>query len=261
MSIPRDTNSRSPFNISAEEELRRSGANAPGVDSRIVLSTDISRPSEHRIKETAALASRLTLTSGTVHGNRSRMPISEVRDNFQKVDVPAGSPSTPETDEIGLLGEYFVYQLMSQELGPTLFGIQNWTSNLRSFIPGFPAFNGDAPTDFTYADRTGALTEMWYGEEMKQAWHGRWPTYHLEVKSTTGAIGEPFHVSQRQISAALKFTQRDLDCLPTDVFVLIRVSGLSTTGPNPSFAVFCDLHRCLYRGELHFASDVHMMAG
>lgn len=170
-----------------------------------------------------------------------------------------------------------VYQLLSQGLGPGLFGIQNWTSNLRSLISGFPSFNGDAPTDFTYADRTGALTGMWYGEDMKKAWHGRWPTYHMEVKSTTGAVGEPFHVSQRQLSAvrfplpsdiiglvliseqALKFTQRDLDALPTDVFVLIRVWGLSTAGSEPGFAVYCDLYRCLYRGELHFASDVHMM--
>lgn len=113
MSALRDPSSRFPSNSSAQEELRRM-VNAPGgVDARAVFSSDIARPSESRIKETAALASRLSLTSGTVHGMECRMPTSEVRENLQKVSglevtSPMGGPSTPETDEIGLLGEYFV---------------------------------------------------------------------------------------------------------------------------------------------------------
>ncbi|KAI0316837.1 hypothetical protein OF83DRAFT_1124692 [Amylostereum chailletii] len=201
-STPMDMPSASLPSVPTDEEPRRSG-NAPEVDPRTAASPPGIRPSTSRITEAASLVSRLSLTSGTVHGIASRIPASSIRENLQGNEIipVVVSHSKQDTDEVGLLGEYFIYQLFLKELGPDTFGIQNWTSNLRSLIPGFPAYNGDASADFTFADSTGTLTGMWYGEEMKQAWQGRWPTYHME-----GALWEPFHVSQRQISAVRPFS-------------------------------------------------------
>lgn len=53
--------------------------------------------------------------------------------------------------------------------------------------------------DFKYEDRGGVLTGRLYGEQTKKEWEGRWPIYHLEVKTTSGAAREPFHMSRRQL--------------------------------------------------------------
>ena len=80
------------------------------------------------------------------------------------------------------------------------FGPDNWTSELRSEIPGFNTYPPGSFGDFTYDDSKGALTELIYGAERKKAWNGLWPTYHLEVKaSLSGRAREPFHVSARQL--------------------------------------------------------------
>jgi hypothetical protein len=79
------------------------------------------------------------------------------------------------------------------------FGPDNWTSELRNFIPGFTPFRGKAFADFTYLDRQGQLTRAWFGAEKATAWHGRWPRYHIEVKSTSREENEPFHMSREQM--------------------------------------------------------------
>jgi hypothetical protein len=80
------------------------------------------------------------------------------------------------------------------------FGPDNWTSELRHFVPGFTPFRGKALADFTYLDREGQLTRAWFGAEKATAWHGRMPKYHIEVKSTRGEENEPFHMSSYQMS-------------------------------------------------------------
>ena len=76
------------------------------------------------------------------------------------------------------------------------FGPKNWTSKLRYRVPGFAPFHGTAYADFTYEDTRGQLTFEWFGPEKATAWHGRWPRYHIEVKSTRGEESEPFHMSR-----------------------------------------------------------------
>ncbi len=80
------------------------------------------------------------------------------------------------------------------------FGPDNWTSELREFVPGFTPFRDQAYADFTYLDRQGQLTRAWFGAEKATAWHGRWPRYHIEVKSTSGEENEPFHMSRFQMA-------------------------------------------------------------
>jgi hypothetical protein len=79
------------------------------------------------------------------------------------------------------------------------FGPANWTSKLRKCIPGFTPFQGQASADFTYQDTRGQLTQKWLGPEKAAEWHGCWPRYHIEVKSTRMKENEPFHISYRQM--------------------------------------------------------------
>ena len=79
------------------------------------------------------------------------------------------------------------------------FGPDNWTSELRNCIPGFAPFRGQAYADFTYDDVRGQLTREWYGPEKAALLHGRWPRYHIEVKSTRGDVREHFHMSRFQM--------------------------------------------------------------
>ena len=79
------------------------------------------------------------------------------------------------------------------------FGPNNWTSELRHCVPGFAPFRGSAYADFTYEDTRGQLTREWFGPEKATMWHGRWPRYHIEVKSTRGEENETFHMSRVQM--------------------------------------------------------------
>jgi hypothetical protein len=91
------------------------------------------------------------------------------------------------------------------------FGPDNWTSELRIFVPGFTPFRGRARADFTYLDRQGQLTRRWFGAEKATAWHDRWPRYHIEVKSTRGEENEPFHMSRNQMSTVRVLLSRSVE--------------------------------------------------
>jgi hypothetical protein len=91
-----------------------------------------------------------------------------------------------------------VYKLLIRTLDD--FGPDNWTSELRHLVPGFAPFRSHAYADFTYIDSQGHLTQNWFGPEKAAAWQGRWPKYHIEVKSTSGDENEPFHMSPIQMA-------------------------------------------------------------
>src|SRR5260370_41615175 len=75
------------------------------------------------------------------------------------------------------------------------FGPDNWTIELREFVPGFTPYRDQGCADFTYLDRQGQLTRAWFGAEKATAWHGRWPRYDIEVKATSVEENEPFHMT------------------------------------------------------------------
>jgi hypothetical protein len=79
------------------------------------------------------------------------------------------------------------------------FGPDNWTSELRKEVEGFTPYLYESIADFTYLDYQGALTDMLYGEFQREMWKDQWPTYYLEVKSTSCGHREPFHMSRKQI--------------------------------------------------------------
>ncbi|TFY59493.1 hypothetical protein EVJ58_g5748 [Rhodofomes roseus] len=98
----------------------------------------------------------------------------------------------------GILGERYAYAVLSKLLGPT-FGPDNWTSELRGQVPGFTHYEGDSLADFRCPDDDGILTGLWHGGEVKRRWQSDWPTYHIEVKSTSGSSEEPFHMKRAQL--------------------------------------------------------------
>jgi hypothetical protein len=150
------------------------------------------------------------------------------------------------------------------------FGPNNWTSELRHCIVGFEPFHGTAYADFTYDDTCGQLTREWFGPEKAALWLGRWPRYHIEVKSTRGLDDEPFHMSRAQIVTvrfaflfawvgvddvqASRFSERVE--VGADIYVVMRVSRIGM--PEPSYMVYADPHRALFYGHLQYAHDVYL---
>jgi len=165
---------------------------------------------------------------------------------FDNFNAPV---STEETDMVGVMGEYFVYKELIRLLHD--FGPDNWTSELRNCIPGFTPFMGRARADFTYLDRQGQLTRAWFGAEVATEWHGHWPRYHIEVKSTRGEENERFHMSREQMSTALAFAGRS-----EDKYVIARVWRVGT--PEPTYLPYLDPHPALISGDLQYASDVYL---
>ena len=90
------------------------------------------------------------------------------------------------------------------------FGPDNWTSELRKEVEGFTPCLYKSIADFTYPNNKGTLTAMLYGESQREMWKDQWPTYYLEVKSTSHGHHEPFHMSQKQIDKVCIDIQSDL---------------------------------------------------
>ena len=62
-----------------------------------------------------------------------------------------------------------------------------------------PRFDGVSIADFMYKDFEGVLTGLLFGEVCCDTWRDVWPTYFLEVKSTSEAPNEAFHISASQL--------------------------------------------------------------
>jgi hypothetical protein len=65
-------------------------------------------------------------------------------------------------------------------------------------VEGFAPYLYESIADFMYPDHKGVLTAMLYGESQREIWKDQWPTYYLEVKSTSCGHREPFHMSRKQ---------------------------------------------------------------
>jgi hypothetical protein len=156
------------------------------------------------------------------------------------------------------------------------FGPDNWTSKVRNCTAGLPPFYGSANAVFTYNDTRGQLTRAWFGPEGNSAWLGRWPRYHIEVKTTCGEANEPFHMSKDQmitvrsvrsvinadggvyliicVCQASKFSERAK--VSTDMYVIMRVSRINM--PEPEYKVYADPHRALFYGQLQYVHDIYL---
>ena len=90
-----------------------------------------------------------------------------------------------------------VYSTLSERLPE--FGPENWTSKFRGRFSGLEPYEGSSLADFMYSDRQGVLSTTLFDKETIATWEGKWPNYHIEVKSTSGGDGERFHMSRSQI--------------------------------------------------------------
>ena len=79
---------------------------------------------------------------------------------------------------------------------------------------GFPPFDDEreAIADFKYLDHEGVLTQVLFGPKTRGEWSGRYPTYYLEVKASSGPVEEPFHISASQLSAVRSSWAKRLSC-------------------------------------------------
>lgn len=158
-----------------------------------------------------------------------------------------------------------IYSVLSKAL-PN-FGPENWTSQFRGVYPGLE-HTADGMANFQYSDSDGAMTSWLYDDETKEAWNGDWPTYYLDVKSTSGRAGEIFSMSAEEADLvsnywyiklatlfltdiihwqALRLTVCDSATPPKEQYAIIRVANVRT---SPSYAIYSDPHRLVYEGTL-----------
>ncbi|KAL1708425.1 hypothetical protein EV121DRAFT_197087, partial [Schizophyllum commune] len=136
-------------------------------------------------------------------------------------------------------------------LGEHYFGAENWTSARRGHVPDFEPYEGDAVGNITYKDVEGELTRYLRGGQDVPAWAEAYPTYHILVKTTTGAHETPFTLSEREVAAATDMSMPvGEDVVPTDVLVVMRVSG---PRGSQKLQAYVDPLTCLgYRKDSNF---------
>ena len=118
--------------------------------------------------------------------------------------------------------------------------------------------------DFTYRDDQGAMTCLIYSQAQKEAWKDCWPTYYLEVKSTSGESHESFFMSRNQLATvraigslrsthslniikAMRLTRVDSTSPPKAIYVIIRVSGVRSQ--TIAWTTYPDPHHLFYTGR------------
>ncbi|KAM6516418.1 hypothetical protein FALCPG4_014601 [Fusarium falciforme] len=135
------------------------------------------------------------------------------------------------TRKIGFLGEAFIYSLFERNVSDWSF--QHWTSRLR-VENGHPPFTGLERdfSDFTYLDTHGHMKEflLQAGLDLNPAYASN-TTYHLEVKTTTGGVGEIFYVSQNQVNMMQRFDED-----PNNAYIVLRVYDIE--GENPDLKAY-----------------------
>ena len=180
--------------------------------------------------------------------------------------------------EIGFYGELFVFQHLKQILGSSI-DHKNWTSCYRNRAFADPLMHqGDCDhskcnhidcdhsknnyndfakneerhySDFTFTDTDGKLTDylIQHGRRLPR-WGGSKSsvTYHLEVKSTTGPLEEPFHLSNNQLQLARQWT---LAGPSLNVYVVLRVYELDFESKFSANVVnYVDPWRMVFDGTL-----------
>ena len=70
---------------------------------------------------------------------------------------------------------------------------------------------------------------MVYDEERREAWKGKWPTYHLAVESTSGKASDPFYMNRTLIEHVSTIRVVWLWC--ADTYCGRPYDSLSTTQP------------------------------
>ncbi|KAI8712978.1 DUF3883 domain-containing protein [Fusarium sp. LHS14.1] len=151
------------------------------------------------------------------------------------------------TRKIGFLGEAFIHALFERNVSDWSF--ENWTSRLR-VENGHPPFTGLERdfSDFTYLDTHGHMKQflLQAGLDLNPAYSSS-TTYHLEVKTTTGACGDIFYVSQNQVNTMQRF-----DNDSNNAYIVLRVYDIE--GENPDLKAYPCPWSLYLNGFLTFTS-------
>ncbi|KAL1747603.1 hypothetical protein HDZ31DRAFT_72121 [Schizophyllum fasciatum] len=184
--------------------------------------------------------------------------LDEEEEGDMQVDPVEDIPDDAPQRVIDVLGEHYLSLTTSHQVFSLLlpllseFSVANWTSARRGHIPDYEPYEGDAVGDITYKDVAGELTRFLHPGEGKPDWEGAYPTYHILVKTTTGAHETPFKLSEREVAAAADMTAEE-GVVPTDVMVVIRVSG--PRGSQMCHA-FVDPYACISDRSLVIRSEL-----
>ncbi|KAH8107621.1 hypothetical protein BXZ70DRAFT_911757 [Cristinia sonorae] len=149
-----------------------------------------------------------------------------------------------------VLGEFYVFEALKNNLSG--FALENWTSKLRGKIPKFQAFNERSRAAFTYSDTKGKLTEVLYGTQVRKQWGPKWPTYHLDVKTTEGPSTR-FVLTEDQARTASELTVSNPEVVPKDIYAIVKVENLQSS--DRSLRIFPDPHRLIYDRKLQVTSS------
>ncbi|KAH7317120.1 hypothetical protein B0I35DRAFT_434596 [Stachybotrys elegans] len=194
---------------------------------------------------------QVTIDLATLSETESQLDHRVESEDVQIIDAPLIQTSPPTSEqvrnrEIGYLGEYFIHTLFEQRIRGWTF--ENWTSKLR-IDAGHPAFQMHERgfSDFTFVDSDGQMSAFLQqaGMNTDGGW-SRSTTYHLEVKTTTGACSEPFHVSQNQLSMMRRY-----DSDPQHAYILLRVCNIDNI---PDVKIYPRPWRLSLEGVLAFVS-------
>ncbi|KAJ6491690.1 hypothetical protein C8R47DRAFT_976213, partial [Mycena vitilis] len=217
-----------------------------GTPNYTVTSADMEASPKH-MSSPINLASPRSLFGGSAGDSRSNGPSLD----FTPIRREPRAQTSPAEYANGVLGEFFIYEIFRKNL-PN-FTVDNWTSELRGAVPGFPPYNSSSVADFRYLDSQGTLTSAAFGDTISQKWAGQWPLYHIEVKSTSDQEQTAaFHLSSRQLDLASQFTLPP-DKIPAAVYLLVRVWNIRGA---QSYTMLPDPHRRLYTGGLKIVSNI-----
>jgi len=150
--------------------------------------------------------------------------------------------SRTNADIVNGLGEYYAFVHLKANLPE--FTVDCWTSELRGKVYKETPFSGEARASITYHDVRGKLTAALYGLRIKDAWGPEWPTYHMDVKTTTGGLERPVDMTDKEFSVAAEMSIIDPSVVPTDIYAVVRVTHLKLS--TRKIRIFPDIHRLLY---------------
>jgi len=134
-----------------------------------------------------------------------------------------------------------VHRVLTETLNNNYNAQQHWTSKYRTRA-NFPRFyfNGNETPSFKFKDVGASFTQLLAKEDFPGAkdWVKSPPTYHIDVKSTRGDIHAQFTITPAQFQRARDFSvmmqqmKGNADSIPTDVYILARISDVKSTPTN-----------------------------
>ena len=158
-------------------------------------------------------------------------------------------------ESIGIYGEEAVFSILNDVFGPEIDD-SVWTSELRHHVDGHkrwvPENQNALYSDFTVPDDYGTLAGWMVenGIQVPKDWLGAKLLYHIEVKSTTKSVDDPFFMSHLQMNKARKIGEGTFNNnQPGEVFVIFRV--YDAEGQEPGLAVYCDPWNMIQEGKLN----------